>query len=156
MRRPVDLADPGELLPHGCTVAACKDGCAHGDAERCWCHELYGSKQFWGCEWFEEWRALARRAHEAGHVLVVYYFDGHLEEHGAKESLHFHAGLGDVLAEAAMAAQKRKDEGGKPVSRMERDNLLRAANNKDVKTDIAKLDIQAALFASIQDSSDDE
>lgn len=79
-----------------------------------------------------------------------------LEEHGAKESLHFHAGLGDVLAEAAMAAQKRKDEGGKPVSRMERDNLLRAANNKDVKTDIAKLDIQAALFASIQDSSDDE
>jgi tetratricopeptide (TPR) repeat protein len=50
---------------------------------KCWCHDLYGKPQEFGCQWFEAWRTLVHQAHEKGQMPVVFYKAGHLERVGA-------------------------------------------------------------------------
>ncbi|CAE7646868.1 klhl3, partial [Symbiodinium pilosum] len=39
--------------------------------KRCYCHQLYGKEQKWGCRWFQMWAENTRRAQEAKCSLVV-------------------------------------------------------------------------------------
>ena len=39
--------------------------------KRCYCHQLYGQEQKWGCRWFQMWAENTRRAQEAKCSLVV-------------------------------------------------------------------------------------
>ena len=46
------------------------------DSSECWCKDLYGSQQEFGCTWFVEWQKRVLDAVEKGHTLVVVYKAG--------------------------------------------------------------------------------
>jgi hypothetical protein len=47
----------------------------------CYCYALYGKPQRWGCEWFVQWQALVKEAHQLGQKIVVFYKKGHLQRY---------------------------------------------------------------------------
>ena len=63
----------------------------------CWCHALYGEPKFWGCRWFEDWRALVDQAQTRGQILVVFYHAGWLRDHGCEYSSWAPGGGGSGL-----------------------------------------------------------
>ncbi|CAE7684849.1 klhl3 [Symbiodinium sp. CCMP2592] len=43
----------------------------NSEERNCWCHNLYGREEEFGCRWFEEWRKQLEKAIDRDHSLVV-------------------------------------------------------------------------------------
>lgn len=56
------------------------------ETDRCWCFDLYGTEQPWGCHWFTEWCHLVHEAQGKGQMPVVFYQRGHLARVGAENT----------------------------------------------------------------------